>query len=551
MDLDIWRHILSRLDNDALRALYISGFESQISTLARDGLFWKMRAEHLAEQELVAPDASDWKRVYYALLSARGLLATVTTGLKPINLFKQHEIGPLVFGLDYLPSLLSLIQVYGTPKWSDNEHEQNRVWEYVADPAVLTYLLEKGWLLTGEDDRSAQYGLQQAASAGRDWMIDPILDVISPEGRWIAVVLAIYNAITGGSLDMIKLLMRRAPGYKPERLMFWHVARHGTAEITRYFLSMGDPESWTQLIDMAFEFDNAASLSVLMYQTKVDPQALFQRAMKDKNPRIVMLLDKQKPEFKGKTTYRTLLTWTLNIDMVGRGQGKLELLRYLLTKISPASEKNQALKTAVKAGDANAITLLLDDRRLDPNVNLLDVLQPRKRAPKPGAIDIVVRHPRVLVERMSPGLVSWLVHDTWNLNIRDRFYGAEKAAARVGGSNVSAHLNGTDLYSILLRYIVLKHPSAVELMDWMIARDERQFTTAARLALPGARDEHGTGEVEAYRALLSCLLYPHVSFEEWIARLSSEVNQNTLILCAQLLGAHLGDAKMRTQTERR
>lgn len=557
-NLDIWRHILSRLDNASLQALFTSGFESQITTLARDSLFWKMRAEHLAGRELVAPDTPEWKRVYYALLSARELLATVATiGLKPIALFKQHEIGPLVFGLDYLPSLLALIQVYGAPKWSTNEHDQNRVWEYVTDPAVLTYLLDSGsaandreqksWLITGDDDRSAQYGLQQAAFAGRDWMIDPILAVISSERRWTAAVLAIYSAVSAGSLDMIKLLMRRAPGYKPGRLMFWHVARHGTAEITRYFLSIGEPESWTQLIDMAFEFDNSASLSVLMYQTKVDPQALFQRAMKDKNPRIVMLLDKQKPEFKGKTTYRALLTWTLNVGIgVGR-EGKLELLQYLLTKISPASEKNQALKIAVKAGDADAITLLLDDRRLDPNVHLLDVLQPGKRAPKPGAIDVVVRHPRVLVERMSTELVLWLVN-SWIGQIRDRYYGALTAVKKVGGfDDLNEYLDKTDLYSILLRFLIIKHPTAEELMDWMIGMNEKDFEKASRLVLSG---EHAKNrEIEAYRALMSCLLYPSVSFETWLARLRSEPGAAALTQSIQLIGAYLGDRVLISQTQ--
>lgn len=152
---DVLFEITTKLDNQTLERLATTPAWTAISALI-DNRWWYVRSERLVGETLRARPGVDWKRIYYSLLASH---------LHPEEL-------QIVHGLDYLPSLLTLIEVYGEPDLASIQVER-RLWMSVESKEALDYLVDE-LFLDGSLELSFA-SLQAAIDNDRVQMIKPML----------------------------------------------------------------------------------------------------------------------------------------------------------------------------------------------------------------------------------------------------------------------------------------------------------------------------------------------------------------------------------------
>src|SRR6185436_15153568 len=76
------------------------------------------------------------------------------------------------------------------------------------------------------------------------------------------------------------------------------------------------------------------------------------------------------------------------------------------------------------------------------------------------------------------------------------------------------------LYSIVLRFVILKRPTARELVDWMIELKDQRLAIAAHNIIGDKLTLDP--ELLPLEALLVAMLYPTLSLEDLIADLKEE-----------------------------
>ena len=153
--------------------------------------------------------------------------------------------------------------------------------------------------------------------------------------------------------------------------------------------------------------------------------------------------------------------------------------------------------------------------------------------------DILVQHidlSSVSVEMLR--VLAWSLRDS----IRDAISGYIIGCSMGGGYASLAEL-GRELETdesptgLLLRVVVLRRPSAVDLVDWMIAYSQRSaviaqdldnYTEAARDTLLGRQSR---SEIAPIRGLMLCMLYPTLNLRDL-----GPVDVKT----GKLVGAYLG-----------
>lgn len=165
--------------------------------------------------------------------------------------------------------------------------------------------------------------------------------------------------------------------------------------------------------------------------------------------------------------------------------------------------------------------------------------------------DILIRDERVDIERMELGTLRLFL---WILDpyLKDRLDGYVKGATASGNTNygreeVSRRIeDGTDLFSVVLRFIILKRPSGSELTKWMISQKNEKMILAARSIVEDTRVDDT--EARWLRALLLIALYPTMDLEESLTFLKEErMDNGSIALAAKISGAYLGESGIRSR----
>lgn len=138
------------------------------------------------------------------------------------------------------------------------------------------------------------------------------------------------------------------------------------------------------------------------------------------------------------------------------------------------------------------LELIVSDSRVDIQYKLLDLIKiVVDLAPishRDTCFKILLSDERVDVEKLSSSQFQSIL-DVLETPIETRAVLEEEGAE-----------------ALLLRYIVIKRPTSVQLLDWMIDSKCVEFTQAADLVLKSQTTSNKT--VEPVRALLDSLLYP-------------------------------------------
>lgn len=170
---DVLLEIASKLSNRALGNLSRTPLWLEIRDVI-DTRFWFARCQFTTGLALQTHDY-DWKRVYYAIKKSKvpddePVWTSVTCPRGKPGTRLRH-------GFDYLPSLLTLIEVHGEPDWPWDGYETECVWCDVTDVSILDWLLENKYLQSSV--WCAKLCLTTACKNGHVSIAEHALDLIS------------------------------------------------------------------------------------------------------------------------------------------------------------------------------------------------------------------------------------------------------------------------------------------------------------------------------------------------------------------------------------
>lgn len=492
---DVFAQIAVRLTNSDLEKLLCPELWPAIRELLSESRFWYERCVWIYGNLPVKTDIS-WPRVY------RTLEATLTSESKSW----RH--------LDCLYSV-SLLESIFCPTHLDPDDDQD-LWNEIEHPTVLEYMLYRylepsmdGFLLC----------LKSMSQRGVIVMIEPLLSHISDEfdenedierhDVMEAVFGYVLESAEHGHLPIVQLLL----AYLEEE-SFEH--EDEKVSVLAAAISSGDEDM------LQFALDLAKGMSpITVHEIAIDQDS-------------TVLLERERSLSASQT--RKLFKHAMKVEAV-------QCMQLLLERDSQLGMGVQALITAAKQG---ALPVLLDDPRTDVMSHITAILEAYPRAGP-----VLAAHPRVKVEKLTDRafelLMESLLSHIWTKEaLRDKVRGFALGGARPMHAWEVAHVAG--LSRTLLRLILAKMPSSVELMDWLIATGDERARKASVSVLRGEIDAEGDVPVQA---LLLCMLYPDLKLSELLAILErAGVDYETCILSGQLVGAHLGETELRARAVR-
>jgi hypothetical protein len=228
------------------------------------------------------------------------------------------------------------------------------------------------------------------------------------------------------------------------------------------------------------------------------------------------------------------------------------------------------LRMAATIGSKYVFDVLLKDDRVDPSVEVANMLQcimgekndnaiKRVRegedraamilpAERQDMVSHLARHHSIKVEKLDVELVRLFI---WALDgsILDRVKGFILAEARSGvlaRERLSGLIERDGLYSMLIRVILIKRPSGLELMKWMISvRDKRLCMIASNIISKVLTDD---SELVPMQALMLYIVYPTLTLQHLLYDLRAiGMGQDIIVKSARLVGLYIGETVLRSE----
>lgn len=536
---DILLLIIVRCDDSTLEELYLSALQTLIHDLLSSQLFWYLRSQFLSGKQLQPRPDVDWHTIFYSIIasSPSAIRDTMRCRFGSNNSYLPH-----IAGLRHLDSLYVLIEIYGEPRWE--EWDLAYVWTNIRSKAVLDHLVSLG-LLSSVDEVTLRTALECYVTAGCDEMVEVTLDLMpDPDISDMH-----QKAVNEDRLSTFILLCgRHQPSDRDYTSLLRRAAEHGSVDVLRHLLEVHTYEKATIQNAMSFAIDggSAETLTILLRGVELSD-----------TERCDLIEEAIGRQSSGPLSLLVIGHEDLVLHAIWRGglenaiyEGEDEMVNYILGKIDLSSADSDLLAFAASNCQRGSyFGQLLDDGRLDPMRDVDDLVE----AIKDGVYremnyGLLLRDERVNLDRMSRESVE-TVYDTLLDTYRDEL-GVE---ARVNGFRCGLDLvdeamdneelramvtGGGDVYSRMLRQIVLLGPGAEGLVDWMITSGNRELETAAISTLVGVR--HRDWEVMTLRALMMCMLYPSRDMSEMEAWMREEkYDGKALMMSSGLLGAYL------------
>lgn len=425
--------------------------------------------------------------------------------------------------LDSLYSVSVLESMFGHPDW--NAEQQELVWYEIEHPAVLDRVLQR-YLEPSMD--SFLLALKNAAIRGLVVMIEPLLSLISSEMdenddfERFDVNEAIFeyalDSAEHGHLSVLRLLLSHLSRESFERedeaeLLVTAALTSERDDMLEFALEKARRISTTVVHKLAIDQDSTALLErewAGSHLTKRQTRSLFDHAVEMGAVQCMQLLAAREPTLD--------LGISLVIDM-------------------------QMLGTATRQG---MLPVLLSESRLDVMSLVVTILKAY-----PEAAAVLVAHPRVKAEELSDDAFR-LVVDGLLACISTREVAMDKIRGLTLGEARSVHAwqvdVGSGLTRAVFRHIMVKMPSSMELMDWLVSLDDVNLEKASASVLRGEIDT--TCDIPI-QALLLCMLYPNLKLSDLLVSLGEAgVDYELCVLTGQLVGAHLGEMELRAREAR-
>ena len=584
---DVLRQIAYRLDDQSLFSLPQSlELRRDMSKLLQDNSFWHQRAEHLTSKQIDYNPNLDWRQMYYGLLSIENS-KSFDPDKKPIDIFDPV----FKYTLENIDFLKLVIELYGpiakrTSMW-------NSAWFDVKSADVFEYLFSIDQISYSSSNSFASH-LTVAVANGNIDLIRTI-DKIAKQKRveipsrdlWRPLTLSAQIGDLPVTLLLLEMLRQRGDNTSHLIGILSTAVEKDRIEYALEVVSEFDLDSnqIRQAIALNLTSISQEMLEALMNtqpsQRDLDSIGTYLLSISVSNSRFDLatwLLD----------TYPSLSLNQYALRSYVQ-EGSSPKIAFVLKYVSPAVKNNTILQEAA-ISHLSVFKTVLSDQRLDPMIELFKVvvntwrlthgrtglrLQAtgtinKKRtketadevkmatslsiyhyglgqinldwSPGPRTKDeawtaLLISDKRVRVEQLD--LFS-LRAFAWNLTatIHDRvsgfIYACSLVKTTISYERLGQRIEGASLYSITLRYIILKRPSNSELLDWMIEQNKPAFQLAGSNIL----DNEIASDVSIpFYALLTTLLYPKLGLSDLISEL---VDEPDLADAVGLVGAQLG-----------
>lgn len=512
MNSDILFQIITKLDNDTLSKLALLGLWPDIKPLIGDS-FWYARSQHLTGLELTPRSDASWKTIYHSIQAEREVRA--------------EDCTPLLYNLSYLPSLLTLLEVYGLPDWNEDEIES--VWSDISSLDVLTWLLSNGVL---EPSTSGALScLHSASQWGLVEMIEPLLALVSKwkDGDERAdndTEEAISAAASHNQLAVLQIFIDRGHADPADSEMMDTAIRNDSIDIVRFLIS---PDSdIAKLTEDAYEAGSPLTLDLLLSLSS-DPRSLLSQATRD-------------PITTGKSLHRSEMIQIL----LDRGVLRVEEMEWSKILNKAARKNNKGMIEMACShldpdwkdqGDDSDLNRL---RRIIPILQYTCALTRVTSEPRAlerfDCTDVDVDAVQRLVQRDDVHPENWSVEVMrafiWALGevVNDRiqvFWRAQRKAIQITAAPhtravptppIPLEHEPDSLYLILLRLVVIKCPSGEQLLS--------------------AISNHGMRETdERVMLLVKAIRNPSLTLTELIAEMQlANVDRDLIIAAAGLVG---------------
>lgn len=539
MNRDLLLELVTRFPDDILLKMsQVPYWREQIRELleTRTHDFWYRRTKHLVQMELDDIDA-DWKNIYYTVVARQAREQD-----------PNREINPrLEFGLGSLETFRVLERIYGSPERV--AYNSSLTWLYVTDLRLLDHLIQVGVLSVNDENVKQALGRMTRESVQE--MIDPLLSLLStPDMRQEAEVRAMMYAGSddGDGTGIVEMLLPRVISPTDLGSILYTQARYGNAKTIRLLLDRVDRQALEDGIRSAAMGGNLDTFRVLAQRLNPDLRAmqrLFQVAYTAGSEDVMLYLY----ERNRAVTANVDPMLTINVllpSTIRQGQGKL--MSKLLEDASPGAVI-AALKIAAAEGRTKMLALALSDPLLE--LTSRELVEVFRAVTEETAADVLIRDERFNIEELG-STDLWFALRSLRSHIAGRLEGFQKGremagSVRLTDGELEALLelkDVDDVYPDLLRYIILKRPSNVELIDWMIESGEDAFMYASRQVLNDKPDVSQFDLVPIW-ALLSIMLYPTLTLTRVLDRLrEAGADQETITRTAQLIGAHIGASRL-------
>lgn len=484
---DIFFQIAVRLSDKTLLSLFHHPFRDLIkSLLARIDFFYR-RSEHLVERSLENRDA-DWKRIYYALLKAEQ---------------DEGEKNKLLFGLDYLPSALTIIEVYNPEPLPTSA----KLVDAGIAPDAFVYLLTSGAIVCASrlDLEGASYML---SSSEENLSLTRLVLSVLRQYNWRQVSRrleeVVRDALEGGQLKVFELFLEHEMVTTESRFLFWYAARaKDSVRALSYLLRHYSISNRDEVIEILLGKDDVEGMKFFLEDVR-DSTIIdhwFNRAINEGKVEVIKYLLGRGAQMPKNKTWKSIL-----YSVFFSFEGRHNLIMYILDTY-PELLTVELLKRAA-SDDPDTFAAVLSRATIDPSPYLIEMLRPEKslvfgvdtspnvlnktslapqhdeynyRAAKIASI--LARDSRIKVENLSLEEVRLLL---WRLGVKLPWMiqGYIRNALSLGvmttKTDLGLRLEQDDVYGLLLRFIFIKRPTQLELVKWMIENANETFVLAAR-----------------------------------------------------------------------
>ena len=559
---DTLQQILTRVDYRTLLLLSRSEIlQNDISIITNDNPFWYSRLEYLAVQLL------DWKPT-----DTDRNYAKIYFDMERAVAEKQAEMKH-VHGASNLDSLLLIEHVYGMPDYSvhGGYHAAREFWSHIGTSAVLLHALDnKAIYSVGHNlyhllDNTLENALRTRGVELVSACVDAILANTSRTGTLGTDALKTFSVLVLDANILLTDELREILGHMA-RLLAHDDRIHSVASYFKAVIETSNKQLW--------------SIYSSVFKNRVLISFGTDYFARDKHLPTLKFLIAEEPWVVDKLDWNEVLLSAIH-------SSEVETIKFVSKYVNVATKANQILRRAA-ASSSQALEALLHDKRIDPMVELNEVIlaildnRPGKYdyAPKKATEDRKKnRHANALVS-LSVGIDNvmegeteksllvltrdsrvdvsddadeWVYRSRVRMlsyglfrNIQPRLKGLILAAQSIKKdsdvaitSNVSELLEGpVTTYSSILHAIFFLDLDSVGLADWMIRVRDKQIQSAASAILTETLPLDR--ETAIVRGLLLMMLYPRLSLRENVSALRQEgMNEEDLLLCVQLIGALL------------
>ena len=459
-------HIFSRLNNEQLRALSIVSPTMRRIITSLPQLFWYNRTLVLLDRTYpLKIEGADWKQIY------KNLTASGRQGFSR--------------GISHLDTMKVLMS---TSSKAINTEDIS----HIRNEDVLQYVLEQ--MMASKSLDEFQLGAVERAIRGTMQLSPPRAVAMARMSKRIDIDLesspledALYYSQIGAYEELLQAGFESLEDEDAQKMAI----KSNNVDTLRYVLKASTSYDLEELTSQALHYNSSNTLGYILGKRDLAPTELkdiftnWNGRQKRPQPVQVLLdaglkLDKDEWNRLARTAIKTD-DWSM--------------LEFVLQYYDPRSENNDLLMLAMK-GHLRTLRVLLADQRIDPNINLTNILQKNT-----SILDELVKHPNIIMEDLP-------------LPDRRKIYSVLMSRGMTEEYPISELVSPLTAYWSIAGYMIVKQPTARRLLSYI--RDNLLGREEVRQALASVLDNRKeySDEAAAIRALLLFLVYPNITIQE-------------------------------------